>query len=321
MGRRSDFSLPVGRRAGEGELRLLGERIVKAIAEVATELGRTPSLVEFAGRAGISKHHVMHSFSKWNEAVRAAGLEPGRLYKRLGLDELLTDWGEAVRKKGGVPSRLWYLRHGKHSHVTLQKRFGRWEAIPAAFRKFAEGRPEWSDVVVLVERAMRLERTGSSAVRPERAGGRGGRERQDGEMPRDRTATHAARRRRGKSFLHALHPPLARRAVYGNPVNFRGMRHEPTNEQGVVLLFGMMAEELGYLVETVQAGFPDCEAKRRVGPDKWQRVRIEFEFESKNFPLHGHSVRGCDVIVCWRHNWKECPKEIEVVELCEVMRS
>jgi hypothetical protein len=25
------------------------------------------------------------------------------------------------------------------------------------------------------------------------------------------------------------------------------------------------------------------------------------------------------MIVCWRHNWKECPAEIEVVELCRVV--
>jgi hypothetical protein len=30
---------------------------------------------------------------------------------------------------------------------------------------------------------------------------------------------------------------------------------------------------------------------------------------------------GCDVIVCWRHNWDECPKHIEVVELSSVIES
>jgi hypothetical protein len=63
-----------------------------------------------------------------------------------------------------------------------------------------------------------------------------------------------------------------------------GFRHEPVNEQGVILLFGMVAEELGYMVETVQSGFPDCDAKRQIAPNRWQRVNIEFEFESRNFP-------------------------------------
>jgi hypothetical protein len=30
---------------------------------------------------------------------------------------------------------------------------------------------------------------------------------------------------------------------------------------------------------------------------------------------HGHDPKGCDIIVCWRHNWKKCPKNLEVIEL------
>jgi hypothetical protein len=126
------------------------------------------------------------------------------------------------------------------------------------------------------------------------------------------------------SLIHALphstlsgHHPVKLKGIptYGNPIDFRGLRHEPVNEDGVIFLFGMVADELGYLVEAVQAGFPDCEAKRQIDTGKWQRVRIEFEFESRNFRDHGHSLEGCDVIVCWRHNWQECPEHLEVVEL------
>jgi hypothetical protein len=78
---------------------------------------------------------------------------------------------------------------------------------------------------------------------------------------------------------------------------------------------------LGYVVESVQAGFPDCEAKRQIGPKSWQRVNIEFEFESRNFREHGHPLTGCDVIVCWRHNWPDCPAHIEVLELCSGIKS
>jgi hypothetical protein len=107
--------------------------------------------------------------------------------------------------------------------------------------------------------------------------------------------------------------------TYGDPIDFRGLRHEPVNEQGVVFLFGMVAKELGYSVEAVQTGYPDCEAKRQIGPGKWQRVRIEFEYESRNFRDHGHPVNGCDVIVCWRHNWADCPTRLEVLELRTVI--
>jgi hypothetical protein len=76
-----------------------------------------------------------------------------------------------------------------------------------------------------------------------------------------------------------------------------------------------------WFVEAVQTGFPDCEARRQIAPGRWQRVRIEFEFESRKFRDHGHLANGCDVIVCWRHNWDVCPEHIEVVELSSVIKS
>jgi hypothetical protein len=103
--------------------------------------------------------------------------------------------------------------------------------------------------------------------------------------------------------------------VYGAPLKLAAMAHAPTNEDGVIFLFGALAERLGFRVERLQAVFPDCEAKREVRPGVWQRVRIEFEFESRNFKDHRHDPAGCDVIVCWRHNWPECPAGIEVIEL------
>jgi hypothetical protein len=94
-----------------------------------------------------------------------------------------------------------------------------------------------------------------------------------------------------------------------------GLRNAPTNENGVILVFGMLAERLGFHIQAVKTGFPDCEAMRRVGSSEWQTVMIEFEYESRNFFTHGHPVDGCDVIVCWRHNWGECPHSLEVIEL------
>jgi len=109
------------------------------------------------------------------------------------------------------------------------------------------------------------------------------------------------------------------RPVMGEPFDCSALTNAPINELGVVFLFGMLAGELGFQVESLRAGYPDCEAKRQVRPGKWQRERIEFEFESRNFALHGHDPEKCDVIVCWRHNWAGCPERIEVVELSKVL--
>ena len=106
---------------------------------------------------------------------------------------------------------------------------------------------------------------------------------------------------------------------YGAPINFRGLRHAPINEQGVVYLFGMVSSESGLIVEAVQSAFPDCEAKRCIDSrrNRWQRVRIEFEYFSSNFRDHGHDPSKCDVIVCWEHDWPESP--LEVIELRTVI--
>ena len=103
---------------------------------------------------------------------------------------------------------------------------------------------------------------------------------------------------------------------YGDTLNFRGLLHAPVNEQGVVFLFATLAVDLGFLVESLTPGFPDCEAKRRVGK-AWERVRIEFEYESRSFREHDHDPKGCDLIVCWEDNWPQCP--VEVLELKAVV--
>jgi hypothetical protein len=109
------------------------------------------------------------------------------------------------------------------------------------------------------------------------------------------------------------HEPLRDRPVLGERIDFRGLLRAPVNELGVVYLFGIVAQDLGFVVESVQSGFPDCEAKRRLSKDRWQTVRLEFEFLSSNFLSHGHDLARCDVIVCWEHDWTDCP--IEVVAL------
>ncbi|MGH9568852.1 MAG: homing endonuclease associated repeat-containing protein [Candidatus Angelobacter sp.] len=109
------------------------------------------------------------------------------------------------------------------------------------------------------------------------------------------------------------------RPVTGPPLERLVMTNAPHNEMGVVALFCMLAADLGYQLESLQSGFPDCEARRQVGPGKWQRVRIEFEYESRNFVFHHHDPLGCDMIVCWRHNWAKCPEHLEVLELRRII--
>lgn len=246
----------------------------------------------------MTEYQVLKHFPSWREAVRAAGLEPHSTNIPIGPEVLLEDWGEFVRSTRRIPTRDQYRRDGTYSPGVFEKRFGPWSAIPRKFREFAADRPEWSDVVALLP--VEVARPSISV-----------------SMSFAPTAAGAI----ASSTPNHRHLKLGDRPTYGNPIDFRGLRHEPVNEQGVVFLFGMVARELGYHVEAVQTGYPDCEAKRQVDAGKWQRVRIEFEFESRNFRDHGHPPDGCDVIVCWRHNWPECPPQLEVVELAAVIQT
>jgi len=304
--------------------------ILDSLVAIAKGAGRSPSRSEFALLSGISEHQVAQFFPTWNEAVRAAGLRPNTLNLRLEDRELLEDWGYAVRRNQKIPARRVYRHLGKFDHRTFERRFGPWSQLPQVFRNFAQSKPEWADVLALLPAPKPSPKrvpnpppnsvpspasrsasnpTVAQASLPVRP------------SPSNRNSTPNRQSQSKPPLGKVRYPPLDHRPIYGQPMDFRGLRHEPVNEQGVVLLFGMVAKELGYTVEAVQSGFPDCEAKRQIGPERWQRVHLEFEFESRNFRDHGHSPAGCDVIVCWRHNWPDCPPQIEILELSSLIKS
>ena len=94
--------------------------------------------------------------------------------------------------------------------------------------------------------------------------------------------------------------------------NFRGLLKAPATRDGVIFLFGKMGEELNICVEEMRAAFPACLAKRYTGRG-WEKVKIEFEYRSGDFKKKGLDLAGCDTIICWEHDWPDCP--VEVIEL------
>jgi len=99
------------------------------------------------------------------------------------------------------------------------------------------------------------------------------------------------------------------------PLENAPMRCAPVNEHGVVLLFGEFARAHRIKIEQIRSGFPDCIAYQPTA-DGLRRLRIEFEFRSRNFADHGHDPKDCDWIVCWQHDWPNVPRHIHVIELC-----
>lgn len=246
----------------------------------------------FISESGMTVADILRYWDNWSSAMKDAGADFGRYHERISPEDLLTDWGEIARELGQIPTRNQYKRQGAYSPGVFERNFGTWSAVLDAFRSYAIDKEEWLDVLELLPESN--EHVPSSNVNSD---------------PQPQTASKGAR-----------HKKLDDRPAYGDPMDFRGLRRAPVNEDGVILLFGMVARELGYLVESVQGGFPDCEAKRQKAPGKWQRVRIEYEFESRNFQEHNHDPTRCDLIVCWSHNWPACPMDLEVLELKEVIK-
>lgn len=104
--------------------------------------------------------------------------------------------------------------------------------------------------------------------------------------------------------------------IFGERINAAILNYAPLNELGVVLLFGFYMKELGFShLEQIRTEFPDAIGMQYLPNNKLRRVKIEFEYESKNFEQHNHNPDQCDIIVCWVHNWKNCPSKLQVIEL------
>jgi len=270
------------------------EEIVSAIRVCAKKLHRNPSLRELRAMADVRTKHVYKRLGSLSNALRAAGLEgigPGYSPAE---ETVLRDWASVARKLKKLPSILEYERAGRFSGKPFQRLYGSWRGTADGFCKFAskhQMKRQWRDVLQMIGQARNTAAAGANATA--------------------KPVIQAEDKRENKRFRKG--GIMRDRPVYGRPLPWPELAHEPTNELGVVFVFGMMARKLGFVVHRLQAGFPDCIAMREVAPGVWQRVRIEFEFESRNFKKHKHRKDKCDVIVCWKHNWKDCP--LDVVEL------
>jgi hypothetical protein len=260
------------------------EEIIAAIKECAARLGHVPSQAELKQESGIAGKIFARQFGNYTKALRASGFEGRGSGFMLGMEELFNEWAGIVRKIGETPSASEYVLHSQHSLTPLRKRFRYWNDVPAGMVQYAveNGLEEqWGDVLEIARKYRREARTGGWRRKP--------------------------------ALLSSSPRILNDRPVYGAPFLRASLSFAPVNEMGVVFLFGAMAGQLGFMVTWVGTQYPDVEAFREVEPGRWQRVRIELEFQSRNFLQHFHDPKECDLIVCWEHNWPECP--LEVLEL------
>lgn len=269
------------------------DRILQEIRRVARTIAPAPlTQTAFKRECSISLSKVRYYFDSWNKAVEAAGFQPNPKnvpvagYKRASEEELLEAIGNLWKKEGRRPTESLMNSSGTFSVRPYRKRWGTFSTAVDAYV--------------------------STYGIPESNAG-------EGNEPK-RNEPEFREKAKMPIIIPKTYKPLPtaekkKPIIYGEPIDFRGLRYAPVNEQGVVYLFGLVSRELGFLIESIRTDFPDCEGKRCLNAEgtRWQHVRIEFEYKSSNFVEHGHDPNGCDLIVCWMHNWAD--SALEVLEL------
>jgi hypothetical protein len=271
------------------------QEIIAELRRVA-ELLQTSHLSErqFKQHGRVSVKTARYTFGSWNQAVEAAGLSviPQGGFRdqkpRRSDEEYLQEIIRLTQELGKKPTEAELNAKGRFSDTPYRDRWGTFsKACQVAYAKYgfpAAARTTDTEVGGSEEKPQ-VEFTPSSTSII---------------VPQTYKPPESQRRKK---------------VQFGEPIDFRGLRFAPINEQGVVYVFGMISRELGFLIESIRTEYPDCEGKRCVDPNKqrWEHVLIEFEYQSSNFREHGHPPDGCDLIVCWIHDWEDCP--IEVLEL------
>lgn len=267
------------------------EEVIGVIKQTTEEIGHVPSMNELVMTNRLRRYDLRKHFTVYTSALEACGLKRHGQGYELSLATLFDDWSELVRQLRKAPTMAEYSVYGRYSPKALSRHFGGWAHIPAGMAKYArehglEGGAK--DVMEVVARHMEDQSGGARTLR--------------------------------RTMRPTLLPGLMKgEPVYGPPTVDAYLMLAPTNEQGVLFLFGAVARKLGFVVLRVQTEYPDCEALREMEPGLWQRIKIEFEYESRNFLLHGHKPDKCHLIVCWKHNWENSP--VEVIELSSAMKS
>ena len=264
------------------------EEVIQIVRDLAEKLGRAPSTYEIETMTRITRQQIRRRFGNLTNILRACELGKPSAGLRIPTSALFRDWATVARKLKKLPSATEFNKLGKHSVGAFQRLCAQWSAVPRMMFEYAEEKElesKWGDVV---------------------------------NMMRDRLKNGKATNPDKWPLPPVGQPRIKRdRPVYGPAMLPTPLMHIPTNEAGVMFLFATLALQLGFMATIVRSDFPDCEALREVEPKKLQRVLIEFEYESRNFLKHGHRVKECDIIVCWEHNWPECP--LEVIELKKVV--
>ena len=325
------------------------EQIIEEIKRIAKEIGaKSLREEEFERHSTIPLSTVRFHIGSWNRALQDAGLElPGKSIDKTGKkdpkddDELLLDLLRLNEDSGEVPTLALIQEKGKYSDRHYRDR---WKSIAQAFalaqEKFPKKAKETKKAEIPItpeinmdihkERELvyenektisEMETPGEPQPGPQMDSA----VEEDVGMDMDVNGEEMKMNTNTKiKFIPQTIKPkktIKKRRLLGEALDFRGLRFAPSNKEGVLYLFGMISHELGFIIEAFREEFPSAEGKRCLGmegPDisdqhTWEQVKIEFEYKSSDYQAHGFGADQCDIIVCWLHDWDDCP--VEVLEL------
>lgn len=326
---------------------MLKEELIEIVKNIAEKESKNwVSAKEFTQKTGISLREVLQHFDKWNDFIEAAGLQPldkkgcpdgEKGYNESFLLEKIKSVAQSLNKN--CLSMEEFTQISGISQRPIYRIFGSWENLlqKAGLNKVEKHMSKILDEELFEEyfriykeldrlplyRDLKKSKYSKGSFENRFNGFSEFKKRAilfgiskgilEADIAND-SNFNDSKTKKEKGFIYEK---LDDRPVLGERIDFRGLRHAPVNELGVVFLFGIIAYELGFEVESVQAGFPDCLAKRKIKGDRWQSVRIEFEYKASNFLLHKHSLDGCDLIICWENDWLNSP--IEIISIKEII--
>ena len=190
------------------------EEVVTVIQGLAKKLGRVPTLKELRTMTPVGRRAVRSLFTTYTNALIACGMLANKK-QRIGMDSLFGDWAALARRMQKLPTSMEYEENGAHSAKAMLARCGTWKRVPHMMLGYAQERglvKEWPDVMAMARAEKELSWPATESLWP----------------------GHEA----------ARWDVFTNRPVYGTPMNLCPLAHAPTNELGVVFLFGAMVRDL-----------------------------------------------------------------------------
>jgi len=206
------------------------EELIAAVIR-ASNLQDTPlSRRDFQKLTGIRENQIYRLFPNggWAELKRQANLDPHpRTRQKMTDDYLLEEFHRVVINLGKIPNWALFASLARISPDVIRRRFGGNRGTIKRYR-------DW--LLINCPDSPILDKLTAESVN---------------------TLPNLPEKTKGQENILFSSWNKNENIEFGQPLDFRGLRHAPINEQGVIFLFAMISYEIGFIIEAIHASFPD----------------------------------------------------------------